>query len=183
MDANIFAEKLVSDKEFLSHQHYIRKNDFAYFETKITGSIESSNLERVIEAARKNHRMADVLDALLMYGICGESVSVHSFSMLMSFPEKWRRNYAISLAHTAGLSLYQLQYINRMHICTEAFVQLVFTICSCDCFTTQDVTKLMEESDIPRVVVDSCIAGMHDSMYDTNKIDVLAKWTENSQFG
>lgn len=36
MDANIFAEKLVSDKEFLSHQHYIWKNDFAYFETKIT---------------------------------------------------------------------------------------------------------------------------------------------------
>lgn len=180
LDANGFAERLVTDEKFLNQQHCLWKNNPAYFETEITGSIEPFTLERVIELARTNHHAADVLDALLMYGIRGESVSDRSFSMLMSFPAKRRRNYAISLAHTTGLSFYQLQHINRMHICTEAFVQLAFIICRCDCFTSQDVIKLMKESDVPKIVVNSCIDRMHDNMYDKNKVDVLIKWAENS---
>lgn len=176
MEINLFLKKLIAEKNFLKQMYDFFSSDPDFIENNTYGFIDADCLNRYIDFARNNYRAAAIMDPLLMYRIHPESITNYSFQRLMRFPKKQRRNYAISMAHTE-LPFYQLQHINRMHICTEAFAQLAVAICKHDCFNVQDIHELMNESEVPQIIIKTCVDYIRANVGDSEKLKALEKYT------
>ena len=88
----------------------------------------------------------------------------------------------ISIAHYP-IVVYQLMEINSLandnkRGCTEAFCQLLYLFCMNDCFTTNDLLKLLEETVTPLFVIKDSYHAMKTEIREQKKIKILENYIE-----
>lgn len=169
-------DKILFEDTFLNdiYNQYCDNPDI--FELSFNGRIDADRFEQLVSLARKNFKLACLLDPLIANYADAESITDSIFRQLLSFPKKYRNNYAISMAHRQ-LSYYQLYELNSMHICTEAFAQLIYMQCKYDCFSTEDVIKLLNNSHhISKELLGAFVDSIYLEMGDTPKVSVCKMW-------
>ena len=86
----------------------------------------------------------------------------------------------IALSH-CNLSFYQLMYLNRKKVGTEAFCQLIYLIYTNDCFTDKDLSHFMSKNTYPAVLLASVFQYLLslDIKADMTKKRLLEEWQKS----
>ena len=144
---NQFITKLI-DKEFLndilvkleSEPDFLDYSDIDEF-CNFSGKIKNDKLMKLLYASKKNKNVLKLLTKLLYYSDAN-TINDEAFNFIVKFPKKIRRTFLIALAH-CKISFYQLDYINNLNICKEAFLQLLDIYCENLCFTALDLKNFL----------------------------------------
>ncbi len=88
--------------------------------------------------------MKKIIHSILYYSD-DKSITYEVFNKILHFKKKYCKELLFVLAH-CKISIYQLEYINRLQMYDEAFCQLLYTYSSNECFTTEDLRYFLESN-------------------------------------
>lgn len=117
-----------------------------YFEERqMAGVVSTKNLLTLIRESYTSSAVAGFL-ANVLYYVDSQGLTDEVFQKLLHFPyKKMRRTFLVAISH-CSISLYQLEVICKLQICTEAYAQLLQHTALNRCFTLIDVQKLVAEN-------------------------------------
>lgn len=176
-DINNYVNRLLYDKQFLASE-FKRFVNNCYSLKCLCGTICSDVLTRLIKAAKKNRRIRLILNEVLWY-VNEQSMTDKNFLLIMAFPPKYRNNYIAVLGHM-DLAFYQMQVLNRYPQSFEAFSWLFNCICCYDCFTQEDMHRLLlENCDTTKLGIQSCIDSAYTKYGYSTKLQIAVNWIDN----
>lgn len=117
-----------------------------YFEDRqITGIVTTEELLSLLRSSYTSPSVAGFL-ASVLYFVDSDVLTEEVFQKLCRFPNKrLRRTFLVALSH-CRISVYQLEAICKLQICSEAYAQLLWHAATNDCFTLTDVRKIVAEN-------------------------------------
>lgn len=176
-DINIFLTKLNNNNKF-QEEILSRLNDDPDFldysdipeYRRFSGVMKSDKLIPLLYKCKKNKNISVIIPYLLYYAD-GSTITDDVFRIILRFPKQLRHTCLISLAH-CHISFYQLQYINNLEICSEAFCQLLSYYCRYACFSAQDLEIFLKSCDLSRymIIIDTFLQNNNCSM---EKVKIL----------
>lgn len=111
----------------------------------MAGVVSTKNLLTLIRESYTSSAVAGFL-ANVLYYVDSQGLTDEVFQRLLHFPyKKMRRTFLVAISHSP-ISLYQLEVICKLQICTEAYAQLLQHTALNRCFTLIDVQKLVAEN-------------------------------------
>lgn len=109
------------------------------------GAISEEALIRLIRYGYTSAGVRGILSFALL-SVTAEEITDAVFQKLLHFPwRKMRETFLMAIAH-CPVSVYQLEAICRLQICTESYAQLIWHAAANDCFTLVDVQKIVAEN-------------------------------------
>lgn len=150
---NELADILLQDVEKGKEIYERIKISIDYIDINYEGKLDSAKLLKLIDKSYKNKYLKRIL-VFILYFCDYKSVTNLNFQKLIEYPGKIRKQYLIALSH-CELSFYQLMYLNRKKVGTEAFCQLIYIIYTNDCFTDKDLMSLIGYNKYPKSFLES----------------------------
>ena len=176
---NDLIDVLLRDEKKAKEIYEEIQNDPDYLENNFEGKLNSDGLLKIIDRSYKNKYIKIILGDVL-YFCDHNSVTDPIFRKLVRYPGRMRKTYFIALSH-CNLSFYQLMYLNRKKVATEAFCQLIYLIYTNDCFTDKDLSHFMSKNTYPAVLLASVFQYLLslDIKADMTKKRLLEEWQKS----
>lgn len=112
---------------------------------RMTGIVSTTSLLALIRYSYISPSIAGFL-ARVLYYVNSDVLTDEVFQKLIHFPRrKLRRTFLVAIAH-CPISVYQLQYICKLRICSESYAQLLYYAATNSCFTVVDVRRIVTEN-------------------------------------
>ena len=145
MEINEYLKSLLHDEgECAKCTSKLEKDGHEFFRGKYSGTLHNEVLLNIIQSSRKNKVLQRFL-ATFAYCLKADEVTPEIFELFLKYKGKFKDTILMALSH-APLSIYQLQILTRLDIDDAAFCQLVLIVCKNDCFSKNDLLKLLQEN-------------------------------------
>lgn len=135
-----------------NYQHMVInefEKDYDFFEhsiveeyCKYSGTLDSKLVLELLDSYNK--KIKKIIPSILYYSD-EQTITNEVFNKILSFNKKYRKELLFVLAH-CKISFYQLEYINKLQICDEAFCQLLYIYCTNVSFTAEDLKIFLKSN-------------------------------------
>lgn len=116
-----------------------------YWEQQIKGIVSTETLLALIRESYTSASVAGFLASVLFF-VDSNVLTDEVFQELLHFPyKKMRRTYLVAISH-CPISVYQLESICKLQICSEAYAQLIWHAATNGCFTLVDIQRIVAEN-------------------------------------
>ncbi len=177
-DVNDLMQHIIISVEFCQQLDRHVQEDADILENQVTNTAKASVLLQFVKQVKADFSLLSILESVLMYSIDANSITECVYEEIKSFPKAERQTLLIALAHNK-ISLYQLEEINRMNICTEAFCQLLSAYMSYDCFSAVDVKKLISKSRISHYALNRILKEYIITTDKTEKASIIQDYLKS----
>lgn len=149
MNINCLVEKMSLNSNFLNDivNDLIENPDLLDYSNikeynKYSGVLKAEVLEKFLK--KMNRKKKIILPKIISFSD-KTTITDENFKTLLKLNKKLRNTVLISLAH-CDISIYQLLFINNLGICVEAFCKLLFVYSYENCFSSEDLKKMINDS-------------------------------------
>lgn len=112
---------------------------------KYSGTLDSKLVIELLDSYKQcNNKIKEIIPSILYYSD-DKSITCEVFNKILHLKKKYCKELLFVLAH-CKISFYQLEYINRLQMCDEAFCQLLYTYSFIDAFTTEDLIYFLKSN-------------------------------------
>ena len=153
-----------------------------FFEDECYNTIEPDVLNCFLDVVNKQKSLVPMLACLLTYAVDENGIDNFVYEKIKILEQQTSFGLLRAIAHYP-IAVYQLMEINSLanynkRGCTEAFCQLLYLFCTNDCFTANDLLKLLEETVTPLFVVKDSYHAMKTEIREQKKIKILENYIE-----
>lgn len=174
-DINTTLIHLVDDKRFRKKIFHSYWTNSWNLDLDNNGDLLPTVLRSVIKKAKWNRKIRLMLPDILAYAD-KTSLDDENFQMLLKFKGDFRNTCLSQIGHLE-LPFYQMYILNKYPLGYEAFCRLFDNICHYECFTEEDMLRILENNyDVRVFAISDCIQSAQEKYGDSDKLRVAKKW-------
>lgn len=112
---------------------------------KYSSTLDPKVLLKLLNSYSKDNKKIKEIIPYILYYADEKSITDEIFNEILHFDRNYRNTLLIVLAH-CKISFYQLEYINKLQICDEAFCQLLYIYSTNEIFTAEDLKVFLQKT-------------------------------------